>query len=60
MAEQINEILEKIGSNFRTDDGLTIIAHIGNLTFLRRMFESERDCLAFVREAAERREYHGN
>ncbi|MCC8157276.1 MAG: hypothetical protein LIO54_08375 [Oscillospiraceae bacterium] len=52
MKNQINEILKRIGSRYSTDDGKTLVSHIGGLVFLRRSFESEAECLAFVQRAA--------
>ena len=51
MVEKINAICEEIGSMFRTDDGLTLCAYIGNLTFLRRSFDSREECYNFVLSA---------
>ena len=48
MIEKINNHLQKIGSNFRTEDGFTICMHIGNLTFLKRTFKTQEECLQFV------------
>lgn len=52
MIEKINEILEKMGSKFRTDDGLTISMYIGHLTFLKRTFNSQEECFRFVERAS--------
>ena len=41
MIEKINNHLQKIGSNFRTEDGFTICMYIGNLTFLKRTFKTQ-------------------
>ena len=48
MIEKINKILEKKGSKFRTEDGLTICMYIGHLTFLKRTFKTQEECLQFV------------
>lgn len=48
MIEQINQALEQMGSQFRTDDGYTLVMHIGHLTFLKRTFETQEECLTFV------------
>ena len=48
MIEKINNHLQKIGSKFRTEDGLTISMYIGNLTFLKRTFVTQEECLQFV------------
>lgn len=48
MIEKINNHLQKIGSNFRTEDGFTICMHIGNLIFLKRTFKTQEECLQFV------------
>lgn len=48
MVERINNHLKKIGSKFSTDDGLTICMYIGNLTFLKRTFKTQEECLQFV------------
>ena len=38
--KNINNKLESAGSIFRTKDGLTIVGHIGHLTFLKRTYGS--------------------
>ncbi len=48
MIEEINKILEDKGSKFRTKDGFTICMYIGHLTFLKRTFETQEECLQFV------------
>ena len=48
MIEKINSMLESIGSNFRTEDGITITMYIGNLTFLKRSFDSITECYIYV------------
>ena len=48
MVERINNHLKKIGSKFSTDDGLTICMYVGNLTFLKRTFKTQEECLRFV------------
>ncbi len=52
MIQEINAILERIGSKFRTDDGVTLVGNFcvgdGSITFLRRTFESPESCLEFV------------
>lgn len=48
MAGTINEILKSIGSKFSTEDGYTICMYIGHLTFLKRTFETQEECLDFV------------
>ena len=48
MLEKINNHLKKIGSKFSTDDGLTICMYVGNLTFLKRTFKTQEECLRFV------------
>lgn len=48
MIEKINQHLENIGSNFRTDDGITLVAYIGHMTFLRRTFRSVEECFNYV------------
>lgn len=42
MINQINEKLKAMGSNFRTEDGTTLVMHVGNLIFLKRRKEFER------------------
>lgn len=48
MIEKINNILERRGSKFRTEDGFTICMYIGHLTFLKRTFATQEECLQFV------------
>ena len=48
MIEKMNQHLESIGSNFRTQDGLTLVVYIGHLTFLRRTFSSTEECFNYV------------
>ncbi len=48
MVDKINKILEEKGSKFRTEDGFTICMYIGHLTFLKRSFKSQEECLQFV------------
>ena len=48
MVEKINNHLEKIGSKFRTKDGLILTAYIGHMTFLKRTFASVEECYSFV------------
>ena len=38
--KRINDVLENVGSNFRTKDGLTVSAYIGHLTFLKKSYSS--------------------
>lgn len=45
---EASKILEKKGSKFRTEDGLTICMYIGHLTFLKRTFKTQEECLQFV------------
>lgn len=52
MIDRINTLLAEMGSTFRTDDGVTLIKHLGGLTFLRRSFDSPAECLRFVEVAA--------
>lgn len=37
---EINRKLEQSGSVFRTEDGLTVVGYFGNMTFLRRTYQS--------------------
>jgi hypothetical protein len=48
MIKKINKKLEEKGSKFRTEDGFTICMYIGHLTFLKRNFETQEECLQFV------------
>ncbi len=48
MVEKINNHLKKVGSNFRTENGKTLVAYIGHLTFLKRDFLSVEECYNFV------------
>ena len=48
---EINDTLERIGSKYRTSDGLTVITYIGQLTFLKRTFETSAECLKYVQRA---------
>jgi hypothetical protein len=49
MVDKINQVLESMGSKFRTDDGYTIVMYIGHLTFLRKTFNTQEECFAYVR-----------
>jgi len=44
----INAHLERIGSNFRTKDGLTVIAYFGHLLFLKKTFSTTEDLCNYV------------
>ena len=44
----INTHLKRIGSNFQTEDGLTIIGYFGHLLFLKRTFSSTDDLYDYV------------
>lgn len=52
MIEEINKILEEMGSKFRTDDGLTICMYAGHLMFLKRTFDSQEELLSFVKSVS--------
>lgn len=48
MVEKINSMLIKIGSDFRTEDGLTLTKYIGHMTYLQKHFNSTTECYNFV------------
>lgn len=48
MIDKINQALENMGNKFRTNDGYTIIMYIGKLTFLRKTFDTQEECFAYV------------
>lgn len=48
MVETINGVLKSIGSKFSTEDGYTLCMYIGHLTFLKKTFETQEECLEFV------------
>lgn len=50
MIEKINSMLKEIGSDFRTEDGLTIVMHTGGMNFLKKTFNSIDECYSFVFE----------
>lgn len=52
MIEEVNKILRDIGSNFRTNDGVSICMYSGHLMFLKKTFESPDELLAFVKSAS--------
>lgn len=51
MVSEINAMCKKMNSVFRTEDGLTLIGHVGGLVFLKREFDSAQDCYRFVLNA---------
>jgi hypothetical protein len=53
MIEKINEMLKEIGSDFRTEDGKTLIMHTGYKTFLTKTFKNINDMYNFVCEKYE-------
>lgn len=59
MINEINGILERIGSTFRTKDGLTICGAFGvrsgALTFLKRTFDSQEQLFEYVKGIEARR-----
>lgn len=46
---RINQLLAEMGSTFRTEDGVTLVKHLGGLVFLRKIFDSPDECLRFVK-----------
>ena len=48
MVDTTNGILKSIGSKFSTEDGYTLCMYIGHLTFLKRSFRTQDECLEFV------------
>ena len=52
MVETINGVLKSIGSKFSTKDGYTLCMYIGHLTFLKRTFKTQEECLEFVLSVA--------
>jgi len=55
VVDEINAALQAAGSKFRTEDGLNLVMFLragrDGIVFLRRSFDSPKQCLAFVREA---------
>ena len=51
MIEKINTMCKEMKSNFSTEDGLTLVAYIGNLTFLKRTFNTIEECFNYVESA---------
>lgn len=54
MIEKINNILKEIGSNFRTNNGYTICAYVGHLTFLKKEFNDPDELYEFVKSVKNR------
>lgn len=50
MIDAINEKLALMGSNFRTDDGKTLVLYVGGLVFLTRHFSDPAAVLAWLDE----------
>lgn len=48
MIDTINQILKVSGSNFATEDGLTLIIYAGDLIFLTRIFGCVEECYDYV------------
>jgi len=51
MVKEINCLLEEMGSQFHTDDGVKLVRHCGGLQFLVKRFDTPEECLAFVKNA---------
>ncbi len=44
MIEEVNKILRDIGSNFRTNDGVSICMYSGHLMFLKKHLKVRMSC----------------
>ncbi len=52
MIEKINIVFEEKESKFSTEDCYTNCMYIGHLTFLKRTFETQEECLQFVSQTS--------
>lgn len=54
MVDEINKMLQDVGSKFRTEDGTSIVMFVrvgrDSIVFLRRCFDNPMQCLEFVKE----------